>query len=128
PGGQLRLDAEPVLLQGRSNALNDVAPEDLVARFHVGELKAREEVGKSGQGPVAERMPPGLTAARLDRFEARAEHHVGPVVQNRLEKSRIVGGVVFEIGILYEDNFAFGPRETGAQGRSFAAIVRVEAN
>ena len=43
--------------------------------------------------------------------EARAEHHVGPVFEDRLDQPRILGRVVFQVGVLHEDHVAGGVAE-----------------
>ncbi len=48
--------------------------------------------------------------------EARAEDHVGPVVDDRLNQPRILGGIVFQVGVLHEDHVAGGMLEAFAKG------------
>ena len=38
--------------------------------------------------------------------EARAVHHVGAALDDRLEQARVLGGVVFQVGVLDEDDVA----------------------
>ena len=40
--------------------------------------------------------------------EPRAEHNVGPAFEDRLDKPRIFGGIVLEVGILHDDDIAGG--------------------
>jgi len=57
--------------------------------------------------------------------KAGAEHDIGPAVENRLEELSIVGWVVFQIGILYEDHIAGRMVEPSAKRCVSTAIDKV---
>src|SRR5260370_40569567 len=70
-------------------------------------------------------MPEIVHALRAAE-KAGAEDDIGATVEDGLEQLGIVAGVVFEIGILYEDDFARGFREAAAYSGAFALILRVK--
>src|SRR5262249_13056661 len=52
-----------------------------------------------------------------------AEDHVGPVFDDRLNEPRILGGIVFEVGVLDDDHITAGVAKPFAQGGAFALVV-----
>src|SRR5206468_6696818 len=60
--------------------------------------------------------------------EARAVDHVGLVVEDWLNQSRILGGVVLEVGVLHQHDVASRLLEALAQGCSLALVVLLEDN
>ena len=80
--------------------LDDLAPEDLVAGLHVGEVEVGEHVRQQRQELVAERVPEVQHAVRAPRQEARPVHDVGLAGLERLEQLAVLGGVVLEVGVL----------------------------
>ncbi len=59
-------------------------------------------------------------------YEAGAVHDIGPAVENRLEQPWIIGWVVFQISILYEDHIASRMMEPCAKRRALTAILLVK--
>ena len=57
--------------------------------------------------------------------EARAEDDVGAAVEDGLDEPRILGGVVFPVGILNDDDVAGAVLEAGAQGGALARVLRL---
>ena len=55
--------------------------------------------------------------------EARAEHRVGPAVDDRPEQERQLGGVVFQVGVLHHHHVARRARDAGADGGTLATVV-----
>src|SRR5262245_5652980 len=100
-GGDFRFESEAVLLE--VERLKHFAPEHLVTRFHVGQVQVREHVRQQSEQAVSERMPKGKDAMAFAADEPRAVHDIGSSVENRLKQPGILGGVVFQISILYED-------------------------
>ena len=58
--------------------------------------------------------------------EARAVDDVGLALDDRLDELGILRGVVFEVGVLDDDDLAGGVAEPGPQGRSLALVLVVE--
>ena len=56
--------------------------------------------------------------------EARTKNRVGIPCQDRFEQDRIFVWIVFEIGVLNDNDLAGGGGESGAQGRAFPLIAR----
>ena len=79
-GRDLRLEAEAVLFD--RDALEHLAAEDLVAGLHVGQVQVREHVRERGEHAVADVVPEVEHAVGLAADEARAEHHVGALVED----------------------------------------------
>ena len=72
-----------------------------------------------------------LETARLFAVEIpRAEDSVGVAFQKGLEEARILGRVVFEVGILNDGEVAVGELDGGTDGGAFAAIpgMAIEAD
>jgi hypothetical protein len=63
---------------------------------------------KQGQQFVSDHVPEVNDPVRTPAHESGAENDVGFSVQNWLEQARIFLGVVLEVGILNEDDFARG--------------------
>ena len=57
--------------------------------------------------------------------KSRPEDHIRVSIENRFQKRRDVLRVVFEIGILNDDDFTGCLLERRPQGRAFALIVTV---
>ena len=124
PGGDLGIEAEAVLLQ--LDCLDDLAPEDLVAGLHVGEVEVGEAVGQQGQQPVGDHVPEKQHPVRVAAGEARAVDHVGVVLEDRRDQPRVVGRVVFQVGVLDDDDVAGRRRDASACRSTLAAVVRLE--
>ena len=65
---------------------------------------------------------------RLVAEEPAAEHHVRPAFDDRLQQSRDLGRVVFEIGVLNDDGVARRLEEAGADGRSLSLVHVVKVD
>src|SRR6516164_4502147 len=117
--GELRLEAEAVRLQ--DNAVEDFPAENLVARFHVGKVQVGEQVGSHGEQLVADHVPKVQDAMRL-AYETRAIDDVGLAFEDRLDQLGILGGIVFEISVLHDNDVAGGVLKTRAQGGAFALV------
>ena len=70
---------------------------------------------------VGDRVPEVEHAVAL-ADEARAEDHVGLVLEDRLHQLRILGRIVFQVGVLHEHHVAGGVLEAFAQGRALALV------
>src|SRR6266481_5854782 len=70
-------------------------------------------------------MPEIVHALRAAE-KAGAEDDIGATVEDGLEQLGIIAGVVFEIGILDEDDFAGGFGEAAAEGGAFALVLRLK--
>jgi hypothetical protein len=58
--------------------------------------------------------------------KARAENHVSATIEERFEKFAVVAGIVFEVGVLNENNVAGDFGETAAECGAFALILRLK--
>lgn len=123
-GGNLRLKAKAVFLD--PDLLNDLAFENLVADLHIGQIEVGQCVGEEREGLVADRMPEVQHAMRLTPDEPRPEDHIGTAIQDGLDQSGILIGVVFKIGILNNDQIALARRKPRAQGRALALVMLVQ--
>ena len=61
---------------------------------------------------------------RLSAHKARTENGISVSGENRLEKSRIIRGTVFEVCVLDDNDIAGGGRETVTQCRTFSLVAR----
>ena len=82
-------------------------------------------VREEGEERVAEAVPvhhhaPGIA------LEARAEDDVGVAVEDRLDELRILVGVVFEVGVLDDDDVAARLGDAAADGRPLPLVHRLE--
>jgi hypothetical protein len=119
----LRLKAEAVRTD--RDTLEEVRAEDLIAGFHVREVEIAEHVGNQGEALIDHGVPEGEDARLFAGKVARAEDGVGVAIQQRAEEAGILGGIVFQIGVLDQGEIAGGHLDGGADGGAFAAIVRV---
>jgi len=75
---------------------------------------------------IHDRVPIVNYPVRFATHEARAKDHVGLIVENGLDEERIFVGIVFQVGILNDDNVASGKLETFFEGTAFALIFGLE--
>src|SRR5262245_32859931 len=94
-GGDLGLEPEAVLLD--VDGLDDLAPEDLEAGLHVGEVQVGEHVRGQREEPVAEGVPEVEDTVRPSGLEPGAEDHVGLAVHERGQQQAVLGWVVLEV-------------------------------
>jgi hypothetical protein len=119
-GGDLGLEAEAVFLDG--DGADEVAAEDLVAGFHVGEVEVGEDVGAEGEEAVAEGVPEVEDAVAFAAGEAGAEDDVGDAGGDGFDEAGVLGGVVLEVGVLDDDELALGGGDAGAEGGALALV------
>src|SRR5207302_8320466 len=62
---------------------------------------------------------------RAFAHEARTENDICFTAQDRLEQARVFLRIVFEVGVLDENDVAGGGGETTAQGRALTAVKAV---
>ena len=122
-GRDLRLESEPVAPQG--NSLERRRAKELVARLHVGQVEIGGGVGQQRQQPVGDHVPEQVHASR-SRHEARAVDDVRLTAQERAEQTRNLARVVFEIGILDDDELAGRLLDAGANGGPLPLVLRLE--
>jgi hypothetical protein len=118
----LRLDAEAGRLDGER--LDHLAPEDLVAGLHVREIQVGQHVRDERQHPVPDGVPEVEDAALSPAEKTRAVHHVGAPRLDRVEQSRVVHGVVLEVGVLDDDEVPAGFLEAAGDRRALPAVLR----
>ena len=103
--------------------------EDLVAGFHIGEVRAVEQIGHESEKAVGELVPEQNAGwGRIKK--ARTIHNARAPVADGLEQRVIILRVVFEIGILDDDHIAAGMLQAGADGGAFSAVggMRIDYN
>lgn len=71
-------------------------------------------------------MPEVKNAVWLAAVEAGTEDDIGFVLQKRFEDLRVFSGIVFEVGVLNDDEVAGGFLNAAAQGSSFAHVMGLE--
>jgi len=76
--GDFRLESETVRLQ--AHAFNYLAPEHLIASFHVGKIQVRDDVREQREKLVADVVPEKMYTLRSTQ-EPRAIHHVRAAVE-----------------------------------------------
>ena len=117
--GDFGLDAEPVAAD--RDASRQRQPERLVAGLHVGQVEVRRHVAGRGQEMVRQRVPVVDHAPLAGDQEARPVDHIGLVGQQRTQHFRVLGGVVFQVGVLDDAEFAHRVFQCRADGRALAA-------
>src|SRR5713101_127503 len=119
---QFGLDVEAAGTQ--AEPLEHGHPKDLIADFHVAQVEIRHEIADRGQEAVGEEVPV-VEHPVLPAVEAVAEHHVSPVLQDRTQERRIVARIVFEVGVLDQDDLAARTGEAGTEGGPLATVFLV---
>jgi hypothetical protein len=122
-GGDFRLEAETIGFE--LNTLEDFAAKDFVASLHVGEFEIGEDVGKQGKHFIGDVMPKIVDTLRSAE-EAGAKDNVGTTVNDGFEEFAVVTRIVFEVGVLDEDNIACDFREATAESGAFTLVVGLE--
>ena len=102
-----------------------VTTEDFVAGGDVVDGKARERIADNRKDTVQDVSPVALNAMR-SAVKAVAENSVGMAFEDGSEEQEIVAGIVFEIGVLNEDDFAGGLREACTNACAFALVLVVK--
>src|SRR5947209_5719172 len=118
--GDLRLEAEAIALE--RDLIQHRFAEDLVADFHVGEVEVREHVAEAREEAVAQRVPEVEHAMRLAAHEAAAEDHIRAILRDRQDQLDVIVRVIFQIGILHENDIAGSEFEAVAQSRPFSFV------
>ena len=125
-GGHLRFNAEAVLLQVWQNLLDYLTTKDFVAGFHIGEVQVGEDVRQRCQEAVGGVVPEVEDTVRAGREESRTVDDVRAAFDDRLDEDRVLGRVVFEVGVLDHDDIAGCFRKTGSDRRAFALVLFVK--
>ena len=123
-GREFRLETEAIGAQ-RPDPLQHLAPEDLVAGLHVGQVQVRQHVREKGQRAVPEVVPEQEHALRAAE-EAGSIDNIGLTFQYRPQQVVVIPRVVFEIRVLDEQDPPPRFREATAKRRSLAAVLRLE--
>jgi len=121
PGGDFRFEVEA---HGtKANRSHDVALEDFVGGFHVGQAAAEEDIGQHRERAVGE---PGSARKAFRRIqESRSVDHVALTGENRSKQFPVLFGVQLEIGILHEHDIPGREREAVTHGRAFSQVDRI---
>ena len=124
-GGDFRFEAETVGLE--LDALQDFVAENFVAGLHVGEFQIGEDVGEQSEDLVGDVVPEIVDTLRAAE-ETGAEDHVGAAIEDGFEEFAVVARIVFEVGVLDQDDVAGDFSEAAAEGGAFALIFGLEKN
>src|SRR5207237_4134917 len=92
------LDLDPEALCPERQALEEVGPDELVARLHVREVQVGEHVGDEREEVVADGVPEEQHAMK-GSLEAGAVHGVALAVPDRPKQGGPPGWVVLEAGV-----------------------------
>jgi hypothetical protein len=122
--GDLGFEAEAVFLE--RNGLENFAAERFVAGLHVSEVDVGKGVGEKSEGGVADVVPEIKNAVGSSTEEARSVNGVGLALEERAQQQRIVGGIVFEVGVLNEDEVPGGFLDAAAESSAFADVARLK--
>ena len=108
------------------DGLQDLAAEDFVAGLHVGHVHVGEHVGEQSEEPVADGVPEIEDAVGRGAEEAGSVDDVGFAFEQRMEECGIVGGIVFEVGVLDDDEVSGGLLDAAAEGGALAHVLGLE--
>jgi len=122
--GNFRFETEAVFYDG--DGLKDFAAKHFVASLHVAEVDVGQGVGEKSEEPVANGVPEIEDSVRAGTEEAGPVDDVGFAFDERAEQKGIVGRIVFEVGILDEDEVSCGFLYATAESGSFALVVGLE--
>src|SRR6185312_17549866 len=109
--GDFGLKSEAVGTQ--VDGLQYLAAEGFVAHFHVVEVEVAKQVAEEGQKAIGLEVPE-IEHAVGAAVKAVAEDRVGVPAEDGLQQYRVVGRVIFQIGVLHQDDVAAGLSEAGA--------------
>src|SRR5262249_15607191 len=112
------LKTKTVFLNG--DGLNDFAAEDFVAGLHIAEIEVGQRVGHEGQDHVPHRVPEVKYAMRSAAQKAGTVNDIGFALEQGLQKGGIFGGIVFQVGILNDDEVTRSFSDAAAQGSTFS--------
>src|SRR5579872_6620410 len=121
--GDLGLKPEAVGTQ--ADGFQHLAAERLIAHLHVAEVEVAKQVAEQRQEAVRLEVPE-IKHAVGAAVKAVAENRVRVPAEDGVEQHRVVGRVVFQVGILHQNDVATGLGEAGAQRRPLAAVAVVK--
>lgn len=84
-------------------------------------MRSIEQIGGKGEKAVGEHVPE-QDALRDGVQETRPIYHLRVTVPDGLEQRGIIERVIFQVGILDEDDIAAGMLQAGAHGGTLAAV------
>src|SRR5208283_4064092 len=119
----LGFDAEAVGMQ--VHVLQQLAAEGFVAGGDVVNRNAGEQIADDRKQPVQQKAIVTLNTVR-SAVKAVAEDGVSVAFKNGCKQEGIVAGVIFEVGILDEDDLAGGLRQSGSDAGSLALVLVVK--
>jgi hypothetical protein len=121
-GRNLRLDAEAFLTQ--DEAFRNLAAHHLITRLHIGKTEAGQAIRAPCQKPVGSPLQ-----ARADwrrTAESTAIDDVGLILRDNRNEPRKVCRIVFQVGVLNNDDVALHVGEGRPNSRPFATIPGVD--
>jgi hypothetical protein len=119
-GRHFGFETESVFLE--FDRFYDVGAEQLVTRFHVGQIEVRKHIAQKRKDAVSDAVPEEQDAVRFAAHETAAVDHVGVTVENRFEQDVVFLRIVLEIGVLDDDQLARGVFDSRAQSRAFSLV------
>ena len=119
-GYDLWLEAEAAFFN--SNALDNFSAESFETGLHVREVQIRTHVGEQCEEAVTNGMPEVEDTVCLRADEPGAKNDICAVFQDRFEHNRVFRRVVFEIGILDDNDGSGGMGDAGAKRGTFALV------
>src|SRR5262245_29137351 len=123
-GGNLRLEIEAVRFN--MDVFDHVGAEDFITGLHVREDRVVKQVGDESEHLVADEMLEVERPRHLGARKTRAVDDVGAPFENGLYQLGVFGRVIFQIGVLNNNDVASGVSQRGPERRAFTHILGVE--
>ena len=109
------------------NTFQQIRADHFVAGFHVREVEVTDDVAQEGEELIAELVTEEESALVTAGHEARAEDGIGVFEKEEVHHLQQVTRVVFQVGIVNDDEMRIHMLERGANGRAFAHVFRMVA-
>lgn len=109
-------------LAGERQFFEDWRSEGFVARFNVGQLPPRKAIAKRRDGAVSPVVPEWPIPPSNASEQPAAVNDVRVAVEDRLDETRNLRRVVFEIGVLNNHHVALDRFHASTHGRCFSCI------
>src|SRR5262245_33280952 len=119
-GGHFDLYAEPAGLD--DHVPNYVAAKCFVAGFDIGHVQIGQNVRNHRQDAICHEMVEVQHASRAPHQETRTVDDIGVAFKNRLDDVNDLRRIVFEVGVLNDDDLASAFLESLLERGAFAAV------
>src|SRR6266498_249342 len=104
---------------------NDLATKRLITGFNVGHVQVSQRIGKKRQKLVGEVVIEIENTRCSPDQKTGTKDNISVAIENRPNKTENVRRVIFEVGVLHDDDLSGSECETGLQGRGLAGIALV---